>query len=56
MTGELWKLPLEKLAPAIRTGKISPVALTEACLDRIAGAGARIGPFACARSLQRPRR
>ncbi|HVY05570.1 MAG TPA: amidase [Burkholderiales bacterium] len=35
MSTELWKLPLEKLAPAIRAGKISPVALTEACLDRI---------------------
>jgi len=33
---DLWAQPIEKLAPAIRAGKVSPVALTEACLDRIA--------------------
>jgi aspartyl-tRNA(Asn)/glutamyl-tRNA(Gln) amidotransferase subunit A len=45
MNGELWKQPLEKLAPAIRAGKVSPVALAEACLDRIANAGARLDSF-----------
>ena len=45
MSGELWKQPLEKLAPAIRAGKISPVALTEACLDRIVNAGAKLDSF-----------
>lgn len=35
MSAPLWQQPLEKLAPAIRAGKVSPVALTEACLDRI---------------------
>ena len=45
MSSELWKQPLEKLAPAIRAGKVSPVALTEACLDRIAGAGAKLDSF-----------
>ena len=36
MTSEPWQQPIETLAPAIRSGKLSPVQLTEACLDRIA--------------------
>ena len=36
MTDPLWARPIESLAPLIRTGRVSPVALTEACLDRIA--------------------
>ena len=35
MKRELWTQPIETLAPAIRAGRISPVALTEACLERI---------------------
>lgn len=35
MKRELWTQPIETLAPAIRAGKVSPVALTEACLERI---------------------
>lgn len=30
----LWAQPIEKLAPAIRAAKISPVALAEACLEK----------------------
>jgi len=45
MSGELWRQPLEKLAPAIRTGKVSPVALTEACLDRIERIDGRLDSF-----------
>jgi len=41
----LWSLPIEKLAPAIRVGKVSPVALTEACLDRIAQVDGRLESF-----------
>jgi len=35
MSQPLWQLPLEELAPAIRAGRVSPVALTESCLERI---------------------
>ena len=45
MTEELWAQPIEQLAPAIRSGKVSPVALTEACLDRIAEVDARLRSF-----------
>jgi aspartyl-tRNA(Asn)/glutamyl-tRNA(Gln) amidotransferase subunit A len=45
MNGELWKQPLEKLAPAIRAGKISPVAITEACLDRIEKVDGKLQSF-----------
>ena len=45
MTGELWKQPLETLAPAIRAGKVSPVALTEACLERIERVDAKLDSF-----------
>jgi aspartyl-tRNA(Asn)/glutamyl-tRNA(Gln) amidotransferase subunit A len=45
MNGELWAQPLENLAPAIRAGKVSPVALTEACLDRIGKVDARLSSF-----------
>ncbi len=33
--GELWARPVEALAPQIRRGQISPVALAESCLTRI---------------------
>ncbi len=42
---DLWSQPIEKLAPAIRAGEISPVALTEACLDRIATTDDRLLSF-----------
>jgi aspartyl-tRNA(Asn)/glutamyl-tRNA(Gln) amidotransferase subunit A len=45
MTGELWERPLETLAPAIRAGKVSPVALTEACLGRIEQVDGRLDSF-----------
>lgn len=45
MSAELWKQPLEKLAPAVRSGKISPVELTEVCLDRIDKADGELQSF-----------
>jgi aspartyl-tRNA(Asn)/glutamyl-tRNA(Gln) amidotransferase subunit A len=45
MTRELWRQPIEELAPAIREGKVSPVALTEACLDRIARLDGKLESF-----------
>jgi aspartyl-tRNA(Asn)/glutamyl-tRNA(Gln) amidotransferase subunit A len=35
MTQELWTRPIESLAPDVRAGRVSPVALAEAALDRI---------------------
>ncbi|MEO8040610.1 MAG: amidase [Betaproteobacteria bacterium] len=35
MSEPLWMQPIERLAPAIRAGDLSPVTLTEACLERI---------------------
>lgn len=45
MNAELWQQPLEKLAPAIRAGKISPVALTQACLERIGKIDGKLHSF-----------
>ncbi len=45
MNAELWQQPMETLAPAIRSGKVSPVALTEACLDRIAQVDGELSSF-----------
>ena len=45
MTGELWNQPLEVLEPAIRAGKVSPVALTEACLERIEKVDGKLDSF-----------
>jgi aspartyl-tRNA(Asn)/glutamyl-tRNA(Gln) amidotransferase subunit A len=45
MTSELWRQPIETLAPAIRSGKVSPVALAEACLDRIEQVDGRLDSF-----------
>ncbi len=36
MSTPLWARPIEWLAPRVRAGKVSPVTLTEACLERIA--------------------
>ncbi len=35
MTAPLWSRPIESLVPEIRAGRLSPVALVEAALDRI---------------------
>jgi aspartyl-tRNA(Asn)/glutamyl-tRNA(Gln) amidotransferase subunit A len=35
MSEELWVRPIESLAPDVRAGRVSPVALVEAALDRI---------------------
>jgi aspartyl-tRNA(Asn)/glutamyl-tRNA(Gln) amidotransferase subunit A len=45
MNAELWQQPLEKLAPAIRAGKISPLALTQDCLDRIGKIDGKLHSF-----------
>ncbi len=45
MTRELWTQPIETLAPAIHAGKVSPVALTEACLDRIEKIDGKLDSF-----------
>ncbi|MEQ1881395.1 MAG: amidase [Burkholderiales bacterium] len=45
MSGELWKQSIEALAPAIRSGKISPVALTETCLERIERVDGKLNSF-----------
>jgi aspartyl-tRNA(Asn)/glutamyl-tRNA(Gln) amidotransferase subunit A len=47
MSTPLWALPIESLAPALRAGKISPVALTEACLERIARLDDKLMSFIC---------
>lgn len=36
MSTPLWARPIDWLAPRVRAGKVSPVTLTEACLERIA--------------------
>ena len=63
MKRELWTQPIETLAPAIRAGRISPVALTEACLERIEKTDVHLDSFihvskhalATARQAERPR-
>lgn len=45
MSAELWEQPIETLAPKIRSGDLSPVTLTEACLDRIASVDGRLHSF-----------
>lgn len=45
MSAELTQQPLEKLAPAIRASKLSPVALTEACLERIRAVDGELKSF-----------
>jgi len=41
----LWAEPIEALAPRIRTGKLSPVALTQACRDRIGDVDEKLQSF-----------
>jgi len=45
MSRELWAQPIETLAPSIRAGKLSPVTLAEACLERIEKTDARLNSF-----------
>jgi aspartyl-tRNA(Asn)/glutamyl-tRNA(Gln) amidotransferase subunit A len=45
MNTELWQRPLEQLAPAIRAGKVSPLALTQACLERIGQVDGKLHSF-----------
>lgn len=47
MSRPIWDLPIDELAPAIHSGKISPVALTEACLDRIGRHDDKLKSFIC---------
>jgi aspartyl-tRNA(Asn)/glutamyl-tRNA(Gln) amidotransferase subunit A len=45
MTAPIWFRPIESLAPDVRAGRISPVALTEAVLDRIGTVDAELKSF-----------
>ena len=45
MNSELWAQPIETLAPSIRAGKLSPVTLVEACLERIEKTDTRLNSF-----------
>jgi len=47
MSRPIWDLPIDELGPAIRTRKISPIALTEACLDRIGRHDDKLKSFIC---------
>ena len=45
MTPPLWAQPIEQLAPQLRAGKLSPVALTQTCLERIESFDDRLHSF-----------
>jgi aspartyl-tRNA(Asn)/glutamyl-tRNA(Gln) amidotransferase subunit A len=45
MSGELWRQSIAALTLAIRSGKVSPVALTEACLERIEQVDGKLNSF-----------
>jgi aspartyl-tRNA(Asn)/glutamyl-tRNA(Gln) amidotransferase subunit A len=45
MTQPLWAQPIEALAPRLRSGKLSPVALTQACLERIEQVDGKLQSF-----------
>lgn len=45
MTVPLWAQPIESLAPRVRTGQVSPVALVESCLERIAQHDSKLNSF-----------
>jgi aspartyl-tRNA(Asn)/glutamyl-tRNA(Gln) amidotransferase subunit A len=45
MSGDAWDRPIEALAPDIRSGRLSPVELAEAMLDRIARLDGALGSF-----------
>jgi aspartyl-tRNA(Asn)/glutamyl-tRNA(Gln) amidotransferase subunit A len=58
MSAPLWAQSIDELAPRIRAGKISPVALTEACLDRVRTHDDKLKSFihVAARALEQARR
>lgn len=41
----MWAQPIEKLAPLIRSGKVSPVAVAQSCLERIAAHDGKLMSF-----------
>ena len=45
MTQPLWAQPIEALAPRLRSGKLSPVAVTQACLERIEQVDGKLQSF-----------
>lgn len=45
MSLPLWARPISELAPAVRAGRVSPVALAESCLERIARHDGRLLSF-----------
>lgn len=45
MTTPLWARSIESLAPMVRTGKVSPVTLTETCVERIAQHDGKLSSF-----------
>ncbi|MFN0313942.1 MAG: amidase [Burkholderiales bacterium] len=45
MKAPLWAQPIEKLAPLIRSGNVSPVAVAESCLERIAAHDGKLMSF-----------
>src|SRR5260370_34415863 len=45
VTPALWARPIESLAPDIRAGRVSPVTLTEAVLDRIKRVDGKLKSF-----------
>ena len=47
MSPALWAEPIEALAPRIRGKALSPVELTQACLDRIGQVDDRLLSFIC---------
>ena len=47
MSITLWAQPIEALGPRIRAKALSPVELTQACLDRIAQVDDRLLSFIC---------
>jgi aspartyl-tRNA(Asn)/glutamyl-tRNA(Gln) amidotransferase subunit A len=47
MSADLWEQPIESLAPQIRAGRLSPVELTQACLDRITRVDRNLQSFIC---------
>jgi aspartyl-tRNA(Asn)/glutamyl-tRNA(Gln) amidotransferase subunit A len=45
MTAPLWARPIEWLAPRVRSGTLSPVALVESCLERTAQHDGKLNSF-----------
>jgi aspartyl-tRNA(Asn)/glutamyl-tRNA(Gln) amidotransferase subunit A len=45
MTAEPWSLPIERLAPMLRDGRLDPVTLFDAYAERIARLDGRLGAF-----------